>query len=81
MAIDATSNVEELIDRYPSTARVFVSRRMACVGCEVARFETVADVCEIYRQPLDAMLRELRAATMETGGSGEGRRRGSLSRE
>jgi hypothetical protein len=29
----------------------------------MARFETVADACTIYQQPLDTVLRELRAAT------------------
>ena len=59
-AIEAGSNVEKVIERYPATAQVFVDRRLACVGCDLARFETLADVCAIYRQSLDAMLRELR---------------------
>lgn len=57
--IGAEMTVEELIARYPSAARAFVRRRMHCVGCELARFETVAEVCEVYHQPLGALLAEL----------------------
>lgn len=60
--ICADTNVEEVIDCCARVANVFIRRRMHCVGCSMARFETVADVCEIYRQPLDAVLDDLRAA-------------------
>lgn len=62
LPISADTNVDELLDRFPETATVFVQRRMQCVGCSLARFETVADVCEIYRQALEPFLRDLNAA-------------------
>jgi hybrid cluster-associated redox disulfide protein len=60
--ISADTNVEDLINRCRAVASVFIRRRMHCVGCSMARFETVADVCEIYHQPLDVVLADLRAA-------------------
>ncbi len=60
--ISVETNVDEIVSRYPAAARVFVRRRMACVGCQVARFKTVAETCRVYRQPLDAVLAELRQA-------------------
>lgn len=60
--IHADMNVEDLIDRFPAVASVFVRRRMQCVGCSMARFETVAEVCRIYRQPLETMLADLQEA-------------------
>ncbi|HET8524121.1 MAG TPA: DUF1858 domain-containing protein [Thermomicrobiales bacterium] len=51
--------VDDLIDKLPATARTFVEHRMQCVGCPMARFETVAEVCQIYRLPLDAFLVDL----------------------
>lgn len=54
--------VEEIVSRFPATAIVFVRHRMHCVGCDVARFETVAEACQIYGEPLDVMLEELRAS-------------------
>jgi hybrid cluster-associated redox disulfide protein len=61
-AIVPETDVDAIVTRWPATARVFVRRRMACVDCPLARFESVADVCHIYRQPLDDLLAELRAA-------------------
>jgi hybrid cluster-associated redox disulfide protein len=62
--IDGETIVEEILDRFPLTANVFVRRRMHCVGCPIARFETLAEVCQIYRQGLDGMLADLNAAGM-----------------
>lgn len=62
ISICADTNVEAVIDCCALVADVFIRRRMHCVGCSMARFETVADVCAIYRQPLDAVLEDLRAA-------------------
>jgi len=54
--------VAEILDRWPQTIPVFLGRRMACVGCVVAPFETLADVAAIYRLDLSRFLRELRQA-------------------
>jgi hybrid cluster-associated redox disulfide protein len=53
--------VNTLLEHYPETAQVFVRRRMHCVGCTVASFESLTEACRIYQQPLDEMLAELRA--------------------
>ena len=63
-AITPTSIVDDLLTHYPATAPVFVRRRLACVGCDLARFDTIADVCAIYQQSLDDFLDELRSAAM-----------------
>ncbi len=52
--------VDDLITDLPETAQVFVRHRMSCVGCDIARFESVADVCRVYRQPIDELLEEIR---------------------
>ncbi|HET8524866.1 MAG TPA: DUF1858 domain-containing protein [Thermomicrobiales bacterium] len=51
--------VDDLIEQLPATARTFVEHRMQCVGCPMARFETVAEVCQIYRLPLGAFLADI----------------------
>jgi hybrid cluster-associated redox disulfide protein len=58
--ITAGTNVDELLIRWPGATRVFLRHRMACPGCLLARFETIADVCTIYQQPLPPLLAELR---------------------
>ncbi len=65
--IDPETSVDEVVARFPAPALVFVRRRMLCVGCEVARFETVAGACRIYRQPLGDVLAELRRAAGQGG--------------
>ncbi|MBI4493938.1 MAG: DUF1858 domain-containing protein [Chloroflexi bacterium] len=70
--ITAETIVDEVVTRFPASARVFIRRRMHCVGCEVARFETVAGACRIYRQPLDAVLAELRRAAQPGSGAATG---------
>jgi len=37
-----------LFDRWPRTAAVFLSHRMACFGCPIAPFHTVTDACTEY---------------------------------
>lgn len=58
--ITTETNVDELLTRWPGATQVFLRRRMACPGCPLARFETVAEVCAIYHQPVQALLVELR---------------------
>jgi hybrid cluster-associated redox disulfide protein len=55
--------VEDLIDQFPAVVSTFVQHRMQCVGCPMARFETVAEVCEIYRLPVGAFLADLASRT------------------
>ena len=45
---DPDLSLAELFAARPETARVFLARRMACVGCPVAPFHTVADACAEY---------------------------------
>ena len=41
-------SVADVLAAHPATARVFVTRRMGCVGCTFAPFETVAEVALAY---------------------------------
>ena len=59
-SITADTTIDDVVTRHPATARVFINRRMHCVGCEIDRFHTVADACRIYGQPLTSLLAELR---------------------
>lgn len=58
-SMTANTTIDEVVTRHPATAQVFIRRRMHCVGCEIDRFHTVADVCRIYGQPLGRFLDEL----------------------
>jgi hybrid cluster-associated redox disulfide protein len=44
----ADLTVAEVIDRWPQAIPLLFRYRMACVGCPMARFETLAEVVAIY---------------------------------
>jgi hybrid cluster-associated redox disulfide protein len=71
----ATLTVAELLDGHPGAAAAFAARGMACVGCAMARFETLAEVAAIYAVELDALLEDVTgsAAGLESGRRAAGR--------
>ncbi len=51
--------VQEVMDRWPATVAVFNARRMACPGCAVAPFTTVAECAASYGIDASELAREL----------------------
>jgi hybrid cluster-associated redox disulfide protein len=51
--------VSEVLANWPKTVPLFLERRLYCVGCSMARFETLADVSKIYRLDLSEFLKDL----------------------
>lgn len=68
--------VAELLARRPQAAWVFFRHRMACVGCVLARFETVAEAVAAYGLDLQAFLREIGDADEggDENGNGNGKK-------
>ncbi|HLJ21608.1 MAG TPA: hypothetical protein VKU84_15485 [Stellaceae bacterium] len=54
--------VEDIMGRWPATARVFIRRKMACVGCIMAPFQTLAAAARAYHVPESELLVEMQAA-------------------
>jgi hybrid cluster-associated redox disulfide protein len=54
--------VSDVLVANPASARVFLERRMGCVGCTFARFETVTDVARVYGIEPDDLASALAAA-------------------
>lgn len=52
--------VEEIMGRWPATARVFIRRKMACVGCIMAPFQTLAAAARSYGIAESELLEEMR---------------------
>jgi hybrid cluster-associated redox disulfide protein len=65
--IQLDDNLQDTLDRHPATVRVFLGRRMACPGCTMAPFETVADAADAYELRRDELLADLRRAAAATG--------------
>ncbi len=59
--IDPSRTVEELLRAEPATARIFMRRSMACVGCVMSPFETISEVARIYGIAEAELLGELAA--------------------
>lgn len=57
---DAT--VAETLARWPVLTAVFVRRQMACPGCAMASFMSLADAAEAYQIEPGDLMRDLRAA-------------------
>jgi len=60
---DAATSVASFLRERPTGSRVFLEHRMACVGCSLSEFDTLADAAREYRLPLAGFLDELARAT------------------
>jgi hybrid cluster-associated redox disulfide protein len=60
--ITTEARIDQVLNEYPAAAQVFLTWGMHCVGCPIARFESIADACRIYQRPLDRFLAELQVA-------------------
>jgi hybrid cluster-associated redox disulfide protein len=56
----ADETVAALLAREPRAARVLLDHGMHCVGCAIAPFETLAEICVIYGVSLEQLIVELR---------------------
>lgn len=57
----ATMSLAEIMSRWPPTIRVFLDRRMHCVGCPIAPFHLVADAADEQGLSYAVLLAELEA--------------------
>lgn len=57
--LDLDTPVADVMRRWPDTVGVFVARHMACPGCPMAPFMTVADAAREYRLDADELLAAL----------------------
>jgi hydroxylamine reductase len=57
--VHVNDTIAVVLMKRPSAAHVFVGRRMHCLGCDVAAFETLAEACAVYGLPVDDILAEL----------------------
>ena len=62
----SNTTVTELLRQWPQTITVFNRRRMACVGCAFAQFNTVVDAAHQYGIAPQTLVAEL-LAVIEAG--------------
>lgn len=69
--LDPDMTVDQIMRRWPATIRLFIQRRMLCIGCPIGIFHTVSDACEAHGIDEASFSRDLLAAvtTVEQPGS------------
>lgn len=55
-----SSSVESLFERWPGTIQVFIQHQMACPGCYMAGFESLAGALQVYQVEHEPFLAELK---------------------
>ena len=64
--------VADVLEQWPETVPVFQELKLACVGCVMAPFDTMADIADIYKMDLQEIMSALRQA-IKSAGSNEQR--------
>lgn len=64
---DMDWRISEVVERCPRSVSVFIRFRMACVGCAMAPFETLAEAAAAYGLNPNRLLRELHSV-QDAGG-------------
>lgn len=57
--LGANWTADEVMKTYPETVSVFLSLKMACVGCSLERFCSLQEVAAAYQLPLEFLLAKL----------------------
>jgi hybrid cluster-associated redox disulfide protein len=54
--------VADIFDRWPEVIPIFLSHKMACVGCSLADFMTLEDALDIYHLNKESFIEEIKNA-------------------
>jgi hybrid cluster-associated redox disulfide protein len=60
--ISTDDTVAQALERHPEVAAAFVRLGMACVGCDMAPFDTVGDAAAAYDRAPEELAAELNRA-------------------
>ena len=60
--IEVDMPVADVMRRWPESVAVFLGRRMACPGCPMAPFMTLAEAARSYAIDTEDLIDDLRAA-------------------
>jgi hybrid cluster-associated redox disulfide protein len=60
-----SNSVESLFERWPRTVQVFIQHQMACPGCYLAGFESLAGALRVYQIAPEPFLADLKQIISE----------------
>ena len=52
-------SLADIMSKWPGSIRVFLDRRMHCVGCPIAPFHTLVDAAEEHGLPLAGLVADV----------------------
>ncbi len=61
MTVTKEMPIEEIVQQYPQTVRVFLSHGLFCIGCAVARFESLEQGALAHGIDVEALVKDLNA--------------------
>ncbi len=56
--------IADIMERWPETIILFLEHGMACAGCSLSAFSTLADALEVYNIPQEEILVRLNQPIM-----------------
>lgn len=62
MEITKNSNIGDVLDKYPETAKIFFGIGMHCLGCPASRGETIEEACAVHGADADTLISALNEA-------------------
>lgn len=60
--ITKNSNILETLNKYPQTLEVFHKHGFACVGCALAKYESIEEGATVHGIDIDKLLKDLNKA-------------------
>ncbi len=51
--------VKELFDKHPKVIDIFIELNLACIGCPIDKFHTLADIANIYELEIDILISKI----------------------
>lgn len=66
IVIDPKAAVSDVLNRHPSTIRVFIDHGMACIGCVIAPYHTIEEACAEYNLAVEKFMHEMTDAVADS---------------
>lgn len=63
--ITKESIIGDVLDKYPTTAPLFLNMGMHCLGCPASRGESIAEACMVHGTDADKLVKALNDAIGE----------------
>ncbi len=59
MKITKDMGIEEVVNKYPETIKVFMQAGLGCLGCSAARFENIEQGAQVHGIDIDQLIADL----------------------